>query len=93
MFPVLEPAEIERLRRFGEIRFFRAGEALARAGETGHGLSIILAGKVDITQQDGSGKTVPITTHEAGAFMGEVAQLSGRPALVSAYAQEAWRHW
>ena len=88
MFPVLEPAEIERLRRFGEIRFFRAGEALARAGETGHGLSIILAGKVDITQQDGSGKTVPITTHEAGAFMGEVAQLSGRPALVSAYAQE-----
>ena len=30
---------------------------------------------------------MPITTHGPGAFMGELAQLSGRPALVDAYAQ------
>src|SRR3982751_6556873 len=28
MFPVLAPAEIARLRRFGELRSYRAGEAL-----------------------------------------------------------------
>src|SRR3954469_2828002 len=87
MFPVLEPAEIERLRRFGEMRSYGPGEALAQVGDAGHGLTIILAGKVDITQHQGSGP-VPITTHEAGGFMGELAQLSGRPSLVDATAQE-----
>jgi thioredoxin reductase (NADPH) len=49
MFPVLEHAELERVRRFGEVRAFAAGEALAKVGERGHGLIIVLAGKVEIT--------------------------------------------
>jgi thioredoxin reductase (NADPH) len=88
MFPTLEPAEIERVRRFGEVRSYGAGEALAKAGEVGHGLTIILAGKVDVTQHDESGPHKLIVTHGPGAFMGELAQLAGRPALVDAYAQE-----
>jgi thioredoxin reductase (NADPH) len=88
MFPVLAPAEIARLRRFGELRSYRAGEALAKVGDKGHGLTLILAGKVEITRRDGSGPGIPITTHEAGAFMGELAQLSGRPSLVDAAARE-----
>src|SRR6266849_744499 len=47
MFPALEPAEVERMRRFGEVRAFAAGEALATVGNVGLGLNIILAGKVD----------------------------------------------
>ena len=66
---------------------YAAGEALVKVGDAGHGLTIILAGKVDITQHDQSGRRTPITTHEPGAFMGELAQLAGRPALVDAYAQ------
>src|SRR2546426_12075815 len=88
MFPTLAPAEIERVRRFGEVRSYRAGEALAKVGAVGLGLTIILAGKVDITQHDQSGRQAPIVTHDPGAFMGELAQLAGRPALVDAYAQE-----
>jgi thioredoxin reductase (NADPH) len=87
MFPTLEPAEIERVRRFGKVRSYGAGEALARVGEVGLGLTVILAGKVDITQHDGSGRREPIVTHGTGAFMGELAQLAGRPALVDAHAQ------
>ena len=87
MFPTLEPVEIERVRRFGKVRSFGAGEALARVGELGLGLTIILAGKVDVTRHDGSGRREPIVTHGAGAFMGELAQLAGRPALVDAHAQ------
>jgi thioredoxin reductase (NADPH) len=89
MFPVLEPVEIERVRRFGEVRSYGAGEALAKVGEKGHGLAVILAGTVEITQHDESGRRELIVTHRAGAFMGELAQLAGRPALVDAYAQTA----
>src|SRR5438876_905141 len=88
MFPVLEPAEIERVRRFGEVRSYGAGEALAKVGDAGHGLSIILAGKVEITQHDELGRRTAIVTHGPGAFMGELAQLAGRPALVDAHAKE-----
>ena len=88
MFPVLEPAEIERVRRFGKVRSYRAGEALAKVGETGLGLTIILGGNVEITQHDESGRRTAIVTHGPGAFMGELAQLAGRPALVDAYAKE-----
>src|SRR5437764_12756629 len=72
MFPVLEPSEIERVRRFGVVRSYAAGKPLAKVGEGGEGLVIILAGKVDITQHDQLGRWTPIVTHGPGAFMGEV---------------------
>ena len=87
MFPILEPAEIERVRRFGKVRSYSVGEAIAMVGKVGPGLTIILAGNVDITQHDESGRRTAIVTHGPGAFMGELAQLAGRPALVDAHAQ------
>jgi len=86
MFPSLEPVEIERVRRFGDMRSYRSGEALARVGQSGHGLTVILSGHVQITQHTEIGHGVPIVTHGPGQFMGELAQLSGRPSLVDAYA-------
>ena len=80
MFPVLEPADIQRLRRFGTVRSYGAGEPLVKVGEAGHGLTVILAGTVEISQREETGR-VPIVTHHAGGFMGELAQLSGRPSL------------
>jgi thioredoxin reductase (NADPH) len=87
MFPALEAPEIERVRRFGEVRSYGAGEALAKVGDRGHGLTIILAGKVDVSQHDESGRREPIVTLGPGGFMGELAQLAGGPRLVDAYAQ------
>ena len=88
MFPTLAPAEIARMCRFGEMRSYRPGEALAKAGEAGHGLTLIITGKVGITHHDGPAARIPITTHGPGEFMGELANLSGRPTLVDAYAEE-----
>jgi thioredoxin reductase (NADPH) len=87
MFPTLEPVEVERLRRFGEVRSFVAGDALAKVGVVGYGLMVILSGEVEVTQHDQSGRREHIVTHGPGAFMGELAQLASRPALVDAYAQ------
>jgi thioredoxin reductase (NADPH) len=87
MFPNLEPSEVERVRRFGEVQSLGAGEALASVGSVGHGLSIILSGEVDVTQRDRSGLGALIVTHGPGAFLGELAQLAGRPSLVDARAR------
>ena len=88
MFPVLETTDIERVRRFGKVHAYRAGEALVQVGHVGPGLTIILTGRVDVTQHDESGRRRHIVTHGPGSFMGELAQLAGRPALVDAHAQE-----
>lgn len=86
-FPTLEPEEIEGLRRFGQQRRYAEGEALSRAGEAGHGLTIVISGQVAITWSDETGRRHPVVTHRAGSFMGELAQLSGRPALLDAIAE------
>jgi thioredoxin reductase (NADPH) len=88
MFPELAPAEIERVRRFGEPRSYGTGEAIAKVGKVGDGLILVLSGKVDVTQHDEMGRRTPIVTHGPGHFMGELAQLSGRPALVDVIARE-----
>jgi len=85
MFPTLTDAEIARLRRFGTPHHYRKGEMLARPGERGHGLTLILSGEVEVRQRQG-GAPSPIVTHGKGSFMGELAQLSGRPSLVEAEA-------
>lgn len=89
MFPILKPEEVDRVRRFGEERSYAKGEALVRVGDVGRGLMVVLSGKVDITQHGETGYPEHIITHEPGGFMGELAQLGGRPALVDAFAKES----
>ena len=81
MFLRFADDELARLSRFGEPRRYKAGDMIVRHGEVGPGLMLILAGKVDVTRPD-SGENSHIVTHERGNFMGELAQLSGRPYLV-----------
>jgi thioredoxin reductase (NADPH) len=87
MFPILEPLEIERIRRFGTVRAYGAGDAIVRAGDVADGLAIILEGEVDVTRPREFGTGTPIVTHVQGAFLGELAQLGGRPALTDAHAR------
>jgi len=87
MYPRLTPAEIDRLRRFGIARDYAAGEVLVQSGESGHGLTLLLSGEVEITQRGKGREEQLIVTHAAGSFMGELAQLSGKPALVDATAK------
>ncbi|ABS27544.1 cyclic nucleotide-binding domain-containing thioredoxin-disulfide reductase [Anaeromyxobacter sp. Fw109-5] len=86
ILPKLLPAEIERLRRFGEVRTFPAGEQLVVSGRVSAGLFVILKGEVAVTHHSELGGDEPVATHEPGSFMGELAQLSGRPSLVDAHA-------
>ena len=86
LFPILDATEIGRLRGFGETRTYGAGERLVTSGERSPGMFIILSGEVAITQHNVLVYDQPIVTHGPGAFIGELAQLSGRPSLVDAQA-------
>jgi thioredoxin reductase (NADPH) len=88
MFPVLAPAEIERLRRFGTVRSYAAGDALATVGALSEGLIIVLSGRVEVTWRGEQGRPEPIVVYGLGQFLGELGQLSGRPAFVDATALE-----
>jgi thioredoxin reductase (NADPH) len=88
VFPTLTPAEIDRLRRFGEQRTYAEGERLVTSGEVSPGMFVILSGAVAVTQHSALGHDEPIVTHSPGSFMGELAQLSDRPALVDARAMK-----
>ena len=89
IFPKLDPLEIERVRRFGDVRSFAAGERIMTAGQVSPGLVVMLAGRVSVTAHDHLGIGKQIVTHAQGNFMGELAELAGRPALVDATAAEA----
>ena len=88
IYPTLDPLEIERVRRFGNARSFAAGKLLWTAGQVAPGLVVILTGKVAVTERDQFDNHKPIAVHGPGNFLGELALLSGRPALVDAIAQE-----
>ncbi len=86
-FPALTPAEIARMRHFGEIRRFKHGEKLFETGKIGPGMFVVLSGHVAITERDGLGHVTPIIDQGPGQFLAELSQLSGRPALVDGTAE------
>ncbi len=86
ILPQLDATDIERARRFGEVRRFAAGEALAAIGEVGIGLGIILSGQVDVYRYAAHGERQHFYTFGPGSFLGELAQLAGRPSFGDAVA-------
>ena len=86
-FPVLTASEIARMRRFGEVRRYKDGEALFKTGKPGPGMFVILSGHVAITQRDGLGHITPVIDQGPGQFLAEIGQLSGRAALVDGHAE------
>jgi len=87
-FPVLDPQEMERVRRFGVLHTLEKGEALATAGRRSPGVMVILSGQVRVTRQNIAGAEEHIVTYGPGGFLGGLEQLAGRPSLVDARATE-----
>jgi thioredoxin reductase (NADPH) len=86
MFPKLTPHEIDRLRRFGEVRHYAAGDALFVTGDITPGMYVLINGSVRVTRRDPLGHSAPIVEQEPGEFVAEVGQLSGQPAFVDVHA-------
>ena len=86
VFPVLDAADIARMRRFGETRRFRPGDLVVRAGQPTDGLMVVLKGHLRVSAPDKPDQLIAI--HAPGGIHGELAQLSGRPAFVDSRADD-----
>src|SRR5213076_313741 len=85
-FPILAPDEIARLHRFGAPCRYAAGARIYETGKPTPGMLVVLSGTIRITGRDGHGHDFPVVDHVAGAFSGELGQLSSRRSLVDAVA-------
>jgi thioredoxin reductase (NADPH) len=79
-FPVLTPAQVDRIRPHGTVRSVLAGEVLFEPGKLGMSCFVVLAGKLDIAMVGLSGEQV-FVTYGPGQFSGEVVLISGARAL------------
>ncbi len=68
MFPVLTSAEIDRVRRFGDVRRFSPGELLCRVGKPSPGMYVILSGRLAVVSRDPLGRALPVA--EFGQLIG-----------------------
>ena len=87
-YPRLDAARIARLGRCarGSVKQYRDGQTLFRSGERNFKFYVIETGQVEIRDESGDAPKV-IVVHEPGEFTGEVAQLTGAPAVVTAVAR------
>ncbi len=75
-FPVLTPAQIDRIRPYGTARTVRAGEILFEPGQLGMHCFVVLTGKLEILITTLSGERVYVT-YGSGGFSGEMVLISG----------------
>ena len=81
MFPVLTPAQIERIAAVGRRREVQAGELLFDVGEQNTRFFVVLSGAVEIVQQIDD-REEPVVVHGPAQFTGEINMLSARRSLV-----------
>ena len=80
-FPLLTPAQIERLRPHGKLRHVEAGEVLFEPGDSNVPVYVVLSGSLDILQPCPKGVRT-LVTHVPGSITGEFAVISGQRALL-----------
>lgn len=87
-FPRLDDAQVARLARCAgaSVKRYRGGEALFQTGERNFNFYAVRSGQVEIRDESGDAPNV-ITVHGPGEFTGEVGQLTGTPAVVTAVAR------
>src|ERR1700733_3863357 len=85
VFPKLTPQEIDRLRRFGEVRRYVPGDALFVTGDVAPGMYVLIKGSVRVTRRDPLGHAAPIEEQGPGEFIAEVGELGGKPDFVAVH--------
>jgi thioredoxin reductase (NADPH) len=79
-FPVLTPAQIDRIRPYGIARTVRTGEILFEPGAQGISCFVVLSGKLEILVTQLSGEQV-VVAFGPGGFSGEMVLISGARSL------------
>jgi thioredoxin reductase (NADPH) len=80
-FPVLTPAQIDRILPMGHSRSVLSGEILFQPDDTAVPFFVLLSGRMEIVQPFPGGER-PIAQHGPGEFTGEMTMISGQRCLV-----------
>lgn len=80
LYPILTPAQLERLAARGRTRRFVSGEVLAHAGEGSARFFAVRSGRIDLVRHRQASEEV-VTSFAPGMFTGEASLLSGRRGL------------
>ena len=80
-FPLLTPAQIERLRPHGKLRHVEAGEVLFEPGDSNVPVYVVLSGGLEILQPCPEGVR-SVVKHVPGSITGEFTVISGQRALL-----------
>lgn len=75
----LPPAAADELRRLGARRRFPAGAVLFFEGDPAHEVLLLLSGEVKVSVGSTEGKEIVLEVFEAGALLGELSVIDGRP--------------
>jgi thioredoxin reductase (NADPH) len=81
IFPILTPAQINRIAVHGHMRAIQPGEVLVEQGDSVVPFFVVVSGELEIVRPSCAGETL-VTIHGPGQFTGEVNMLSGRRTLV-----------
>ncbi len=80
IFPILTPAQINRIAVHGHMRAIQPGEVLVEQGDSTVPFFVVVSGELEIVRPSCAGETL-VTIYGPGQFTGEVNMLSGRRAL------------
>ena len=81
IFPTLTPAQISRIAPHGHVRPMQGGEVIVEQGDRNVPFFVVVSGEVEIVRPSGDVEML-LTAQGPGQFIGEVNNLSGRPAVV-----------
>ena len=81
IFPILTPAQINRIAVHGHMRAIQPGEVLVEQGDSIVPFFVVVSGELEIVRPSCAGETL-VTIHGPGQFTGEVNMLSSRRTLV-----------
>ncbi len=87
-FPILTPAQIDRVRHSDRARNVERGEILFEPNDAAVPFFVVLSGSMEIVQPALDGER-PIAKHGPGEFTGELTMISGQLSLVRGRVTEA----
>src|SRR3954470_3664194 len=86
----LDPAQVDRVRAYGEDRDVEVGDVLFQPGDATYPFVLVVEGTVEVVRRAESGDAV-LALHRPGRFLGELNLLTGQRPYLTARVVEAGR--
>lgn len=87
LFTELSPAELKQVASIAGEHYFVDGDVIAKQGEPGDEMYIIISGEVEVLVDEDEGHKVELARRKPGEYVGEMAIISQEPRMASLVAR------